>query len=102
MAHVAQDSTRPEALDDIRVRLDDIDRRLVGLLTERADLVRQVIDFKRARGMGVVDRGREDAMLARAEAVASHEGLDPRIARQVLRSVIDAFTLMEVEQLGGE
>lgn len=102
MAHVAPDGARPEALDDIRQRLDDVDRRLVRLLTERGDLIRQVIDFKRARGMGVVDRGREDAMLARAEAIASDEGLDPRIARQVLRSVIDAFTLMEVEQLGGE
>jgi hypothetical protein len=34
------------------------------------------------------------------EDIASDGGLDPRIARQVLRAVIDAFTLMEVEQLG--
>ncbi|MGD0380697.1 MAG: chorismate mutase [Acidimicrobiales bacterium] len=99
---MAHDSSGPEDLGDIRERLDDVDRRLVRLLTERGDLIRQVIDYKRVRGMGVVDRGREDAMLARAEALASGEGLDPRIARQVLRSVIDAFTLMEVEQLGGE
>jgi len=102
MTPVAQDSVRPEALDDIRERLDDVDRRLVRLLAERGDLIRLVIEFKRARAMGVVDRGREDAMLARAEAMASDEGLDPRIARQVLRAVIDAFTLMEVEQLGSE
>jgi chorismate mutase len=52
--------------------------------------------------MGVVDRRREDEMLARMEGIASDGGLDPRIARQVLRAVIDAFTLMEVEQLGRE
>jgi hypothetical protein len=33
------------------------------------------------------------------EDIGSDGGLDPRIARQVLRAVIDAFTLMEVEQL---
>jgi chorismate mutase len=50
--------------------------------------------------MPVIDRPREDLMLDRIEEIASSEGLDPRIARQVLRSVIDAFTLLEVEHLG--
>ena len=63
-------------------------------------LIGEVIDFKRTHGMSVVDRKREDEMLTRIEAMATAEGLDPRIARQVLRAVIDAFTLMEVEQLG--
>lgn len=39
-------------------------------------------------------------MLEGIEQIAAAEGLDPRIARQVLRSVIDAFTLLEVEELG--
>ncbi len=88
-----------DALADIRARLDDVDERLVGLLAERGDLIREVIDFKRAQQMGVVDRGREDDMLVRIGVLASGRGLDPRIARQVLRAVIDAFTLLEVEQL---
>ena len=95
------DETRPDdTLANIRDRLDEVDRRLVGLLRERGELIREVIDFKRAQGMGVVDHAREDEMLARVEAVASERGLDPRIARQVLRAVIDAFTLLEVEELG--
>ena len=50
--------------------------------------------------MAVVDRGREEEMLDRIGHLAADGGLDPRIARQVLRAVIDAFTLLEVEQLG--
>ena len=91
---------RDDALSGIRARLDDVDTRLVGLLVERGGLIREVIDFKRVQGMGVVDRGREDEMLARIGDIAANTGLDPRIARQVLRAVIDAFTLLEVEQLG--
>jgi chorismate mutase len=91
-----------DTLADIRRRLDDLDTRLGHLLIERGALIREVISFKQTQGMGVVDRGREDEMLARIHDIASEGGLDPRIARQVLRAVIDAFTLMEVEQLGRE
>jgi chorismate mutase len=97
---VANETKGNDDLSRIREQLDDVDRRLVGLLTERAALIREVIDFKRERAMGVVDRAREDEMLARIGTLATESGLDPRIARQVLRAVIDAFTLLEVEQLG--
>ena len=87
-------------LTEIRMHLDVVDRQLVQLLHERSLLIEEVIHHKRAHGMPVIDRHREDAMLDRIEQVASDQGLDPRIARQVLRAVIDAFTLLEVEQLG--
>ena len=94
------DATPPPELTTIRDRLDDIDRRLVDVLAERAHLIAEVIAFKRAHAMRVVDRPREERMLDRIGALGHDVGLDPRIARQVLRAVIDAFTLLEVEQLG--
>jgi chorismate mutase len=90
----------PPDLDSIRDRLDVVDRRLVDVLTDRARLIAEVITHKRAHAMAVVDRAREEEMLDRIGAIAAEGGLDPRIARQVLRAVIDAFTLLEVEQLG--
>lgn len=84
----------------IRDRLDAVDRHLVRVLAERAALIAEVVHFKREHGMPVVDRAREDEMLERIERTARDDGLDPRIARQVLRAAIDAFTLLEVEQLG--
>ncbi|MHB1508233.1 MAG: chorismate mutase [Acidimicrobiales bacterium] len=87
-------------LDEIRRHLDAVDRKLVEVLRERSRLIEEVIDFKRARNMAVIDRAREDLMLDKIEGTASAAGLDPRIARQVLRAVIDAFTLLEVEHLG--
>jgi len=87
-------------LTEIRRRLDDVDRRLVSVLAERSALVEEVIVYKRAHAMAVVDRGREDEMLDRIGRTAAEAGLDPRIARQVLRAIIDAFTLLEVEHLG--
>jgi len=87
-------------LQESRAELDGIDRALVQVLARRSEVILDVIRYKRANSMAVVDRDREDRMLAGIERVAVSEGLDPRIARQVLRSVIDAFTLLEVEELG--
>jgi chorismate mutase len=93
---------RPDRADllDIRQQIDDVDRRLVSLLGERARLVEGVVHYKRAHHMGVVDRGREDEMLGRIAEIAKDEGVDPRVAQQVLRTIIDGFTLLEVEELG--
>jgi isochorismate pyruvate lyase len=85
---------------DIRRQIDDVDRRLVSLLGERARLVEGVVHYKRAHHMAVVDRGREDEMLARIAELAKEEGVDPRVVQQVLRTIIDGFTLLEVEELG--
>lgn len=94
-------TTRPPSdLSEIRQRLDVVDKKLVEVLLERSKLIEEVIHFKRAHGMAVIDRAREDVMLGRIEGTAGEAGLDPRIARQVLRAVIDAFTLLEVEHLG--
>jgi chorismate mutase len=90
----------PSDLAGLRHRIDDVDRRLVALLAERARLVDGVVQYKRFHHMAVVDRGREDEMLARIAELAKDEGVDPRVAQQVLRTIIDGFTLLEVEELG--
>ncbi len=87
-------------LEASRRELDALDESLVHVLARRSQVILDVIRYKRANSMTVVDRDREDQMLANIERVASAEGLDPGIARHVLRSVIDAFTLLEVEELG--
>ncbi|HET9692150.1 MAG TPA: chorismate mutase [Acidimicrobiales bacterium] len=87
-------------LGDIRARIDAVDRRLVDLLAERAALVGEVVHYKRARHLPVVDRHREDEMLERIAVTAQAAGVDARVAQQVLRTIIDGFTLLEVEELG--
>jgi chorismate mutase len=93
---------RPLDLQEIRQQIDIVDQRLVALLAERWQLVSDVVRYKRAHHMGVVDRAREDAMLSRIGDTAKDQGVDPRVAQQVLRTVIDGFTLLEVEELGPE
>lgn len=88
------------ALADLRAELDALDRRLVLLLKERADVIDRVVERKVAAGLGPVDITRERAMLARIENEAEKVGLDPTLARKVLRAVIEAFTELEAQALG--
>ncbi|MHB1930219.1 MAG: chorismate mutase [Acidimicrobiales bacterium] len=90
----------PPALADIRRRIDQVDAELVALLARRQRLVDGITAYKREHHLGVVDRHREDEMLAAIAETAKEHGLDPRVAQQVLRTVIDGFTLLEVEELG--
>jgi chorismate mutase len=92
--------TDTTTLADFRRQLDELDTRLMTLLLERQTVIRQVIEFKKPRGIPAVHLDREDAMLERASNMATDIGLDPQVARQVLRAVIDAFTRLEREQLG--
>lgn len=86
-------------LAESRRRIDVLDDRLIEVLAERARVVADVVRYKRAHDLEVVDRAREDRVLDDVERRAEKIGMDPRIARQVLRAVIDAFTLVEDEEL---
>ncbi len=87
-------------LEGIRGDIDRVDVELVELLVRRQRLVEQVVAYKRDHHLGVVDRHREDEMLAAIAETAKDKGADPRVAQQVLRTIIDGFTLLEVEELG--
>jgi isochorismate pyruvate lyase len=87
-------------LGDLRAELDALDDRLVILLKERSDVIRQVIQRKAASRLGPVDVKREEEMLTRIAGQAQSIGLDPQIATRILRAVIEAFTELESSALG--
>ena len=93
-------SETPSELDRARQAIDQIDAELVRLLARRAGVVEHVTRYKEGRGLAVTDPGREARMLARITDLAEAEGLDPRIARAVLRTVIAEFTGVQHAELG--
>jgi isochorismate pyruvate lyase len=90
----------PSGLDGPRREIDKIDAELVRLLARRAEHVAAVARFKEQHDLAVTDTGREQRMLARITDLAKAEGLDPGIARAVLRTVIAEFTGVQHVELG--
>ncbi len=46
-------------LNELRARIDAVDRELVTLLEKRMDISAAIGDYKRAHGLAVLDPGRE-------------------------------------------
>lgn len=69
----------PGRLDDLRQKIDGVDRRLVALLNERAELVVEVGRYKRGSGTPIYAPHREKAVLDRV--LGMNEG--PLAARTV-------------------
>ncbi len=81
---------------EVRRQIDDLDRRIIALLTERGGYVGQAARIKRSRDE-IVDRPRIEEVVAKARAEAAEAGLDPDIAERIYRPMIDAFIAFETE-----
>ncbi len=93
-------SETPNELELARQSIDECDAELVRLLAKRSRAVVGVTRYKEEHGLAVTDPGREERMLARITQLAEAEGLDPDIARSVLRTVIAEFTGVQHAELG--
>ncbi len=75
-------------LDELRTRLTELDRQLVGLIAERQRLSRQVAEAKRAVGRPTRDFNREREVLLQARATATSLDVSPDLAESILRLLI--------------
>jgi chorismate mutase/prephenate dehydrogenase len=77
-------------LAGLRARLDEVDGRLVAVAAERQRIVAEIGRLKRAHGRQLRDFARERQVLDLAAGNAARLGLDPRLARELLRQLIEA------------
>jgi chorismate mutase-like protein len=83
--------TREEALaalEKCRVKIDDLDLRILGLLNERAGIVEQIGHVKQSAEMPIYEPKREDQVF---ENVMSHNTgpLSPDAVKRVYERIID-------------
>jgi len=78
----------PQSLDQLRARLTEIDRELIGLVAERQRLSQDVERAKRATGHPTRDYRREREVILGARTEAERRGVPPDVAEQILRLLI--------------
>ncbi|MGI9291509.1 MAG: prephenate dehydrogenase/arogenate dehydrogenase family protein [Gammaproteobacteria bacterium] len=76
------------ALEDLRKRLNELDRELIELIAERQSVVEQVGALKRSEGQRTRDYQREKQVLDGARSSAEELGIAPDIAEEVMRLLI--------------
>lgn len=85
------------ALDDLRLRLNEIDGELLELIAERQRVVADISADKLARGAGTRDYAREKRVIDLAQERAVSLGLDPQLARDIMGMLIQ-ISLSSQEQ----
>jgi len=49
-------------MDELRKRIDELDRRILELIAERFDVVREIAEYKKEHHLPVEDREREEVV----------------------------------------
>lgn len=81
-------------LDDIRKNIDDIDGKLLDLLSSRAELVHQVGEVKKRDGLQIYAPEREEALLRRL--IDRNQGrLPEKSIRAIYREIMSAALALE-------
>src|ERR1700757_3935545 len=75
-------------LDDLRQRVNDLDRQLIALVAERKAVSEEVARVKRDTGKPTRDYEREREVILGVRAMASERGVSPELAEQLLRLLI--------------
>jgi len=75
-------------LEDLRQRVNDLDRQLIALVAERKVVSEEVARVKRATGKPTRDYEREREVIMGVRATAAERGVSPQLAEQLLRLLI--------------
>ncbi|AXO88671.1 chorismate mutase [Pseudomonas parafulva] len=84
------------SLDQVRQRIDQIDRELVTLLAKRGGLVTQAARFKKTTD-DVRAPARVEQVITKVRGLAEQTGASPVVVEQVYRAMIAAFINEELD-----
>ncbi len=76
------------SLDDLRRRINELDRQILQLVGQRQETSREIIKAKRATGHATRDYNREKEVLIAAREAARQYGVAPQVAENILRLLI--------------
>jgi chorismate mutase-like protein len=85
-------------LDEFRVMIDDVDRRLVALLNERTQVVENIGRVKREAQLPIYEPKREDQVFANITG-ANHGPLTPEAVRRIFERIIDEMRSIQRQRM---
>jgi chorismate mutase/prephenate dehydratase len=88
------DGSRAPGLAALRSKIDGIDKQLVGLMNERAEVARQIGHVKHSSGQQTYDPAREEMVLGRV-AAANEGPLSDHSLKAIFRELISGSRAIE-------
>ncbi len=85
------------SLEGIRQQVDAIDARIVGLLAQRARLVRDAVRYGAEQ---IEARARQEQIVQHVRYLAEHQGLSPNVAERIFRTILLEMVALEKREAG--
>lgn len=79
----------------LRAQIDALDARLIALLAERSALIDRAAQIKSREGLPARIDVRVEEVAANARRLAGEQGLDPDLAEQLWRAMMEHFIAQE-------
>lgn len=83
-----------DKLEEYRIQVDDVDRRIVDLLNERTRVVEDIGRVKREARLPIYEPKREDQVFANITG-ANHGPLTPEAVRRIFERIIDEMRTVQ-------
>ncbi|MCQ2158531.1 MAG: chorismate mutase [Bacteroidales bacterium] len=77
-------------LNSLRLKIDDLDARLVGILSERMELSRKIGEVKKSGNVSVVQSGRWNEVVSHITELAESYHLNPSTVRKIFDNIHEA------------
>ena len=82
-------------LEEYRVQIDDLDRRLVDLLNQRTRVVEDIGRVKRSANLPIYEPKREDQVFANISAASGDGPLTKEAVRRIFERIIDEMRMVQ-------
>ena len=86
-----------DSLEQVREKIDGLDRQIVGLIAERGAYVSQAARFKKDRD-AVMAPQRVEQVIGKVRTLADELGANPDVTESVYRAMIAAFIEQELAE----
>ena len=89
-------------LDDLRTELDEIDARILDLLTKRFEKIKLIGELKKEKNMPILQKSREEVVINRAKKAALKNGIDPAYFEKIYEVIISGARNLEKCMIDGK
>lgn len=86
-------------ITEVRNEIDNIDKVIINLVSERFGYVRQVVKYKEKSAKAIEATDRRTAMMRDRRAWAEEKGLDPDVMEDIFNRLVEYFIGEEMKMV---
>ncbi len=87
-------------IDVLREQIDSLDRELLTVLAKRMELIPQVAEYKRAKGIARFQPEREKVVIESRRAIAEQLAINPDLVEKIMKLIIEDAHRIEKDVMG--